>query len=77
VNLTARRHPLRILVLVSPSHRRVSYRVFTRPLCLRHVSAWAVDAAGPTISAMDLISLAIAAATFALLLALIYGIERI
>jgi hypothetical protein len=51
--------------------------VFTGPLCPRCLSVWVVDVGGPTISAMDFISLAIAAAMFALLVALIYGIERI
>jgi hypothetical protein len=50
---------------------------FTESLWRRSVSEWVLDAGLAKIISMDIVSVLIAAVMFAVLIALIYGIERI
>jgi hypothetical protein len=52
-------------------------RAFTESVWRRSVSEWVLDAGAAKIVSMDIVSVLIAAVMFAVLLALIYGIERI
>jgi hypothetical protein len=51
--------------------------VSTKSLYRRHDPARRLDAGGPTINAMDIVAVVLGIATFAILLALVFGIERI
>ncbi len=57
--------------------RRSADAVFTASLCRRRVPAYPLDIPGPKIHGMDIVSVLLGVLMFAVLIALIYGIDRI
>jgi hypothetical protein len=51
--------------------------VFTKSAYRERVSPWLLDVTGSRINGMDVVSIILGLIGFALLLALVYGIERI
>jgi hypothetical protein len=51
--------------------------VSTKSLYRRHDPARGLHAGGPTINGMDIVAVVLAIATFAILIALVFGIEKI